>query len=111
MGWKRAGFYTFYPPHTFFLIALETLLGHSLPIPTLHHRPLHTHTHFATFNHPQVPVTYKKFGRKYTVPASMAPEKPTRAEMKRKAKTRIFFAKAAGLAAKPPATVKTRQYE
>jgi hypothetical protein len=39
-----------------------------------------------------VMVTYKKFGRKYTVPEREAPTKPTQAERKRKARSAGYFA-------------------
>lgn len=40
-----------------------------------------------------VQVTYKKYGRKYTVPAARAPEKPTAAQRKREARDAAFFAR------------------
>jgi hypothetical protein len=42
----------------------------------------------------RVMVTYKKFGRKYTVPEEEAPQEPTRQEMKRAARTSRYFTKA-----------------
>jgi hypothetical protein len=39
-----------------------------------------------------VTVTYKKFGRKYTVPAELAPETPTAQQRKVAFKKRRYFA-------------------
>ncbi len=47
-------------------------------------------------------VSYKKWGRKYTVPAHLAPEKPTRAEKKRAARTSRYFARARAANDAPP---------
>lgn len=50
----------------------------------------------------QVTVTYKKFGRTYTVPIDQAPEKPTRQQKKVMAKTRKYFNKARAMTEAPP---------
>ena len=47
-------------------------------------------------------VTFKKFGRKYTVPEEDAPTEPTRAQKKREAKNIRYFKGAAAKAASPP---------
>ena len=47
-------------------------------------------------------VTFKKFGRKYTVRGDRAPEAPTRAQKKREAKTARFFGRAAARMDAPP---------
>lgn len=47
-------------------------------------------------------VTYKKFGRKYTVPEGKAPSKPTQAEKKRKARSAGYFASRKALLDAPP---------
>jgi hypothetical protein len=39
----------------------------------------------------QATVTFKRFGRKYTVPANLAPEKPTRQQTRRGFKSRLYF--------------------
>lgn len=50
----------------------------------------------------KVAVTYKKFGRKYTVAPELAPTEPTRAQRKRAASTARFFARARALQQAPP---------
>jgi large subunit ribosomal protein L47 len=50
----------------------------------------------------KVAVTYKKFGRKYTVEPERAPKEPTRAQRKRAASTQRFFARARALQQAPP---------
>lgn len=50
----------------------------------------------------RVAVTYKKFGRKYTVAPELAPQAPTRAERKRAQATQRFFARARALQQAPP---------
>ncbi len=47
-------------------------------------------------------VTFKKFGRKYTVPEADAPATPTRAQRRSEAGSRAFFARARAAAAAPP---------
>ena len=47
-------------------------------------------------------VTFKKFGRKYTVPPELAPQTPTRAQRKRSAATQRFFTRARTLQAAEP---------
>jgi ribosomal protein L29 len=51
----------------------------------------------------RVMVTYKKFGRKYTVPEEDAPKEPTRQEIKRAARTSRYFTKARAMMNAPPA--------
>ena len=51
----------------------------------------------------RVMVTYKKFGRKYTVPEEDAPTEPTRQELKRAARTSRYFTKARAMMNAPPA--------
>ena len=47
-------------------------------------------------------VTFKKFGRKYTVAPELAPTSPTRAQRKRSANTQRFFARARALQGAEP---------
>ena len=47
-------------------------------------------------------VTFKKFGRKYTLPEEDAPTAPTRAQRKRESKNARYFAGARARAAAPP---------
>lgn len=42
-------------------------------------------------------VTYKQYGRSYTVPVEMAPEKPTRQQRKVAAKTARYYSRVAKL--------------
>ena len=47
-------------------------------------------------------VTFKKFGRKYTVPVENAPTEPTRAQKKREANNTRYFKGARAQAESPP---------
>ena len=70
----------------------------------------HTHTH--PFTHTlQVPVTFKRFGRKYTVSEQHpAPASPTRAERARADRTRRYFARAQKLQAAAPTLPQSKSF-